>query len=194
MVAGHFGLAAAIKGKEPEVPLWSLMLATQWLDVVFVPLLLLGVERLEPIAGAKSGAYGAAVIYADYTHSLAGAAVLAILFGLVAALRYGKRSAIVLGLVAFSHWLLDLPMHRGDMPILPGNAGDLPRLGFGLWRQPALSAALELVFVVGGAVIYWRAARRVAGTDPKTIRRAHRCGAAVLAAGLLTLALNVAGM
>jgi hypothetical protein len=193
MIAGHFGLAAAIKGKEPEVPLWSLMLATQWLDVVFVPLLLFGVERLEPIAGAKSGAYGAAQIYADYSHSLVGAAVLALLFGLFAALRLGKRSGMVLGLVAFSHWLLDLPMHRGDMPILPGNLADLPRLGFGLWRHPVLSAAAELVLVVAGAVVYWRAARRVAGRDATTLRRANRCGASVLAAGLLTLALNLAG-
>jgi len=194
LIAGHFGLAAATKGKAPEVPLWSLMLATQWLDVVFVPLFLFGVERLEPIAGAKAGAYGAAVIYADYTHSLVGAAVLAILFGLGAAFRYGKRSGIVLGLVVFSHWLLDLPMHRGDLPILPGNAGNLPRLGFGLWRHPFVSAALELALVLLGAVVYWRAARGVAGTDPKVQRRARRCGVSVLAAGALTLALNLAGI
>ncbi len=193
MIAGHFGLAAATKAKAPEVPLWSLMLATQWLDVVFVPLFLAGVERIEPVAGMKPNAYGAGIIHADYTHSLVGAVVLALLFGGVAGLRYGRRSGTVLGLVAFSHWLLDLPMHRADMPILPGGAGDLPRLGFGLWRSPAASAILELAFVVTGAVIYWRAARRVAGADPAMVRRAHRCGAAVLVVGLLTLALNLAG-
>jgi membrane-bound metal-dependent hydrolase YbcI (DUF457 family) len=193
MVAGHFGFAAAVKAKARGVPLWALMLATVWLDVVFVPLLLAGVERLDPVAGAKAGAYGGAIIHADYTHSLVGATVLALVFGLPAALRYGRRVGVVLGLVVFSHWVLDLPMHRGDMPLLPGGAGGLPRLGFGLWRYPLPSALLELAIVVAGAVVYWRAARRAAGDDVAMVRRAHRCGAAVLVAGLLTLVLNVAG-
>jgi len=79
VIAGHFGLAAAVKAKERETPLWALMLATQWLDVVFVPLFVLGVEWIEAVPGAP--AYGGGVIYADYTHSLLGAAVLAAVFG-----------------------------------------------------------------------------------------------------------------
>jgi hypothetical protein len=47
VIAGHFGFAALVKAKERETPLWALMLATQWLDVVFVPLFILGVERIE---------------------------------------------------------------------------------------------------------------------------------------------------
>jgi hypothetical protein len=194
VIAGHFGFAAAVKAKEPRVPLWALMLACQWLDVVFVPLLLTGVERLEPIAGTKPGAYGGAVIFADYTHSLLGAAVLSGVFGAVAALRYGRRSGVVLGLVAASHWVLDLPMHRADLPLLPGNAGNLPRLGFGLWRWPIASAALELAIVLVGGVLYARSALRVAGEDKAAARRARLCGALVLATGLVVLALNVFGM
>jgi len=194
MIAGHFGLAAAVKAKATDTPLWALMLASQWLDVVFVPLLVAGVERLEPVQGAKPGAYGGAIIHADYTHSLVGALVLSALFGALFLGRYGRRSAVVLGLVAFSHWLLDLPLHRADMPILPGGGGGLPKLGFGLWEVPAASAALELVVVVAGAVLYWRAASAVAGGDAAMKTRARICGAAVLAAGLLTLTLNLLGM
>ena len=76
VIAGHFGLAAAVKWRAPAAPLWLLMIATQWLDIVFVPLFVLGVERLVPLPGAKSGAYGQALIYADYTHSLFGALLL----------------------------------------------------------------------------------------------------------------------
>ncbi len=194
MIAGHFGFAAAVKAKAPSVPLWALMLGCQWLDVVFVPLLVAGVERFEPVAGTKQGAYGGALIYADYTHSLLGALVLSAFFGGVLALRYGRTSGVVLGLVALSHWFLDLPMHRADMPLLPGNAGDLPRLGFGLWRSPAASAALELVLVVTGAILYWRAAQRIARGDAAMTRRANVCGVSVLVVGLLTLGLNVLGM
>ena len=127
MIAGHFGFAAIVKSREPRVPLWSLMLATVWLDIVFVPLFLAGIETLKPVPGLHGG-YGENIIHADYTHSLIGALVLSVVFGLMFGVRWGRRSAIVLGLVSFSHWLLDLIVHRHDMPILPGNAGNLPRL------------------------------------------------------------------
>lgn len=96
----------------------------------------------------------------------------------------------MLGLVAFSHWPLDLLMHRHDMPLLPGGP---PSFGLGLWRWQGVSAALELAFVVAGAVLYWRAARYVS-EDRSTRRRANVCGAAMLGFGLLTLGLNLAGM
>lgn len=135
MIAGHFGFAAGVKGRERQVPLWALMLATVWLDIIFAPLLATGVETVENVPGT-SGGYGNSIIHADWTHSLVGALVLAALFGLVAARPWGRRAGVVLAAVVFSHWLLDLVVHRADMPILPGNAGDLPRLGFGLWKAP----------------------------------------------------------
>jgi hypothetical protein len=194
VIAGHFGLAAAVKAKAPAVPLWALMLACQWLDVVFVVLFLAGVEGLEPIDGAADGAYGAVIIHADYTHSLIGAALLSTVFGAVAALRYGRAGGLILGLVVMSHWVLDLIVHRADMPILPGGSGMLPRLGFGLWRYPAYSAVLELALVLAGSFLYWRAARRVAEADAGAVHRANLCGVDVLAAGVLTLALNLLGI
>jgi hypothetical protein len=56
--------------------------------------------------------------------------------------------------VVFSHWLLDLLVHRPDLPILPGNAGGLPLLGLGLWRTPWASVVAELALVVAGAATY----------------------------------------
>jgi hypothetical protein len=58
MIAGHFGFAALVKSRERSVPLWSLMLGTAWLDILFVPLLLAKVESLQTIPGAHSN-YGA---------------------------------------------------------------------------------------------------------------------------------------
>lgn len=192
MIAGHFGLAAAAKAKEPRAPLWALMLATVWLDVLFVPLVLTGAERFNPLPGTHGG-YGEAIIYADYTHSLLGALVISALFGFVAARFWSRRVGAVLGAVVFSHWLLDLPMHRHDMPFLPRNAGDLPRLGFGLWQLPVASAIVELLLVLGGSWLYFRAARRVAGDDYAQVARANAVAAMVLAAGLATLVMNVLG-
>jgi hypothetical protein len=191
VIAGHFGLAAGVKAREPAVPLWALMLATQWLDVVFVPLFIAKVETIDVIGG---GGYGQGIIHADYTHSLVGALVLAALFGLVAGLRWGRRAAGVLGAVAFSHWILDLVVHRHDMPIWPGAPAGSLRVGLGLWRWPLLTAAAELALVLWGGLTYFRAAVAVARAhDPSKLRRARIAGATVLAAGLVTLGLGLAG-
>jgi hypothetical protein len=194
VIAGHFGLAAGVKARQPAVPLWALMLATQWLDVVFVPLFVAKIETIEVIGGGKPG-YGNGIIHADYTHSLVGALVLALIFALPAGLRWGRRAAVVLGAVVFSHWLLDLLVHRHDMPLLPGAPPDALRFGFGLWRWPLVTAAAELALVLWGGFAYLRAAVGVArAQDPSRLRRARAAGITVLAAGLVTLALGVAGL
>jgi hypothetical protein len=181
MIAGHFGLAAAVKAQEKQAPLWALMLATVWLDVVFVPLFLSNVETMTPVPGETG--YGAGIIHADYTHSLVGAIVLSLLFGGVSAWAWGRRTGVVLGLVAFSHWILDLLVHRMDMPILPGNIGDLPRLGLGLWQYPWLAAGLELLLVVAGAALYWRAL-------PDNSGRGRLVAVLILLGGIATLAID----
>src|SRR5919199_4852173 len=156
MVAGHFGLAAGVKAQAPATPLWALMLASQWLDVFFVPLFLTGIETADPVDPANPNAYGGSLIHAVYTHSLVGAVLLSVLAGGLAWVLWGRRVARVIAAVAFSHWLLDLLVHRPDLPILPGNAGGLPLLGFGLWRVPAVAAIIELLLVLGGAYLYYR--------------------------------------
>src|SRR5262249_50898898 len=131
-----------------------------WLDIVFVPLFLSGVERIVRVEDAH-GNYGTGIIYADYTHSLLGALLLSAVFALIIANRWDRRSALVVGFVSFSHWLLDLLVHRADMPLLPLNLGHLPRLGLGLWRHPEWVIAIELALVVAGALFYSGAAHRV---------------------------------
>ena len=65
MVAGHFGFAAMVKSREKSAPLWALMLATVWLDIVFVPFVLAHLETMQTIHKG----YGGMLIHADYTHS-----------------------------------------------------------------------------------------------------------------------------
>src|SRR4051812_30890090 len=169
------------------------MLATQWLDVVFVPLYLAHVERLVPVTGTAGG-YGNAIIHADYTHSLVGALALAALFALPALWRWGRRTALILGAVVFSHWVVDLVVHRHDMPLLPGAPAGFPIVGFGLWRQPAAAALAELALVLWGAHSYWRAA--VATTRaraPGRLTRARVAAAALLLSGIVTLGLDLLG-
>ncbi|HHY48381.1 MAG TPA: permease [Alphaproteobacteria bacterium] len=190
MITGHFGLAAAVKSRATSVPLWALMLGTVWLDVVFVPLLLAGIETIGTAEGLSPG-YGNAVIHADYTHSLVGAVLLSALFGWGGWALWGRRAGVVLALVSFSHWVLDLLVHRMDMPLLPANWGDLPRLGFGLWQWPWLTAAIELALIVLGAWLYWRAAGKLPDRGGS---RGRLVAILILIGGAATLAADVTGI
>lgn len=188
MVAGHFGLAAAVKAKQPSVPLWALMLSTQLLDVFFVPLLLTNVETIVPIG---KGGYGEAVIHANYTHSLVGALLIALVAGLLAWRAWGRKTGLVIGAVVFSHWILDLLVHRMDMPILPGNLGNLPLLGLGLWAFTPISIAMELALIVVGGFLYFTSAlarAREAGPQQKR-RRTWAITAGTVTCVLLALLL-----
>jgi hypothetical protein len=189
MIAGHFGFAALAKSREPRVPLWSLMLATVWLDIVFVPLFLMKIETLEPVPGLHGG-YGENIIHADCTHSLVGALLLSLVFGLIFGVRWGRRCAIVLAFISFSHWLLDLIVHRHDMPILPGNYGNLPRLGFGLWQFRTASALVELLLVILGAWCYWQAASVATAAAQRGRTRAMITAVLIFLCGVIILAMD----
>jgi hypothetical protein len=193
MITGHFGFAAAVKSREPQVPLWALMFATVWLDIVFVPLFLTGIETLVSAPGAHAG-YGGAIIRADYTHSLIGALLLSAFLGWLANLRWGRRNGFVIALVSFSHWVLDLIVHRPDLPILPGNVLGLPKVGFGLWRFPTASAAIELAILIVGAYLYWRAAVVTCRQSGRSQSTASISAALILIFGLMVLALDVTGI
>lgn len=152
MFAGHFGISAAVKSKTPETPLWSLIVSTQLLDIVFIPFNLLGLENIEPIG---EGGYGNDMIYAFYTHSLVGSLILSFLAALLAKRFWGRKSGIITGAVVFSHWILDFIVHRPDMPILPGNIGNLPLLGLGLWEMVPGSVLLEAILLTVGCFFYF---------------------------------------
>jgi len=190
MIAGHFGFAAGVKAAEPQIPLWALMLATVWLDIVFVPLLLSGIETLQPVAGTHGG-YGANIIHADYTHSLVGAAALSVVFGIGCGFRWKLRSGVVLGLVSFSHWLLDLIVHRADLPLLPGDIGHFSKFGFSLWQVPQTAIGIEAFLVVTGAWLYWRAARFVAKAAGRGLARAIIASLLTAIGGIGVLVLDV---
>jgi membrane-bound metal-dependent hydrolase YbcI (DUF457 family) len=140
------------------------------------------------------GGYGENIIHADYTHSLVGALVLSLVFGLMFGMRWGKRCAIVLALVSFSHWVLDLVVHRHDMPILPGDLGNLPKLGFGLWQFKTGAILAELLLVIVVAWCYWPAADGVSTTAQKGRARAIIAATFIFLCGVAVLSLDVTGV
>ena len=151
MFIGHYGPAVwdTQRGKgEVLVPLWVGFLAVQFIDIIFGVLAILGVE------GETRMIDGIPLFTIPYSHSLITALGWAALGGLLFKLfrpKAGKKGFwVVFGLV-FSHWILDLIVHRPDLPIWPGGTVEL---GFGLWNLPVLSFALEVGLLLA-AFIYW---------------------------------------
>ncbi|MBV8806489.1 MAG: hypothetical protein JO042_15640, partial [Sinobacteraceae bacterium] len=89
--------------------------------------------------------------------------------------------------------LLDLPVHRADMPFLPGNLGHLPRLGLGLWAHPAWVMAMEAALVLAGALLYWRAARGVTMHTGKGFKPALLTAWLIGIGGSAVLTMDVTG-
>lgn len=186
MFAGHFGVAGLVKAWRPDIPLAALLVAAQLPDVVFAPLALAGVETGGPAEPGLSG-YGSLLITAEYSHSLVGNVLLAVLVGWLVHVflreRWGRDAGVVVGSVVFSHWLLDLLVHRPDMPFLPGDIGGLPLLGLGLWEAPAVTALVEGLLVLAGAGAYaWRTLRE----EPRRVRAwGYSAGVTLLLVGSL---------
>lgn len=156
MVLGHYGVAFGAKRAAPRASLGVLAFAAQFLDELWPVLLLLGVEQVRIVPGLMPASPLDFVHY-PISHSLLAAAGWGLLIGLVylVARRY-RRGTWVVGAAVLSHWVLDLPMHRPDLPLWPGSA---MRVGLGVWNSvPATLVAEGLVFGIGLA-LYLRATR-----------------------------------
>jgi hypothetical protein len=185
MIAGHFGFAAMVKARERTTPLWALMLATVWLDIVFIPLLLAHYETVQQVR--THPVYGGLIIHAELTHSVIGMLILSATLGVAFLPKWGRRVATVIGLVAASHWFLDLVVHRPDMPVFPENFGHFPLFGLGLWMHPDLSACLEFLLVLAGAVFYGIAARDVSRQAGQSVKWPLLSASLIAIFGLLVL-------
>jgi membrane-bound metal-dependent hydrolase YbcI (DUF457 family) len=154
MFIGHFGIGFGAKKFTPAVSLGFLFIAAQFLDLLWPTLLLFNVEHVRITPGITRMT---PLDFFDYpvTHSLIMAIVWGVLLGLIAFifLRNIKYSLII-ALCVISHWLLDLLVHRPDLPLLPG---DPDRFGFGLWNWPVAATLLEGLVFIGGVVLYYRA-------------------------------------
>jgi hypothetical protein len=156
MFIGHFGVGFAAKRLAPAVSLGTLFLAAQFIDLLWPTFLQLGIERVR-IAPGITAATPLDFEHYPYTHSLAAVAVWAALFGSAYwLLRRDRRAAWVVAALVVSHWLLDLIVHRPDLPLAPGG---VTRVGLGLWSSVPLSLALEAAIFAAGVALYLRATR-----------------------------------
>lgn len=152
MFIGHYGPAVwdTQRGRAvPIVKLWEAFLAVQAIDITAGILIMFGLE------GVALNAAGAPIADVPWSHSLMssiGIALLAALIYKVFRRDATRRAMIVIAMLAFFHWVLDLIVHRPDLPIYPGGE---TLLGFALWDYPWVAFALE-AGLLAVAFIYWQ--------------------------------------
>ena len=159
MFVGHYGPGFAAKALQKSIPLWLLFLAVQFVDVVWATLVLLGIEKVRIVPGITL-TNPLDLYYMPYTHSL----LAAILWSVAALLLYRFAAKLgnwfTAGIVAaavFSHWLLDLLVHRPDLPLYDNSL----KVGLGLWNYPVIASALEAALLFGGMFLYLRTTKPV---------------------------------
>ncbi len=154
MFVGHYAAALALKKIEKRASLGVLFLAVQFVDILFFPLVLLGIERMNIVENFTQSTHFE-LEYMPFTHSLlasilwAGAA-----YGLFRWVIVKKNSvALVVALAVFSHWLFDLVVHTPDLPLWSDAS---VKLGFGLWNSAIATYALEAIILLAALCVYLR--------------------------------------
>ncbi len=150
---------------EKNASLGWLFLAVQFVDILFFPLVLLGIERLNIVENFTQATHFE-LEFMPYTHGLVSSLVLAgvtyfVFWVLPAKEKVNKKKvAFVIAAAVFSHWVLDLIVHTPDLPLLGDNS---PKLGFGLWNNALITFILEAVLLIVGVWLYLR------GTKARTV-------------------------
>lgn len=173
MFVGHYGPSFLAKRADTAIPLWVLFVAVQWLDVMWALFVFTGIEKVRIVPGfTKSNALD--LYYMPFTHSLPAA----IAWGIAGAVahrfvRGSPRQGLLVGAAVFSHWPLDLLVHKPDLALWD----DAAKVGVGLWDYPLLTLGLEAGLLLGSLVAY----RAVAGP------RGHGYGIPVFCFAILGL-------
>lgn len=153
MFIGHFGIGFGAKVVARQTSLGTLFLSVQFMDLLWPTLLLAGVERVR-IDPTATRVVPLDFEHYPYSHSLAAVVGWSVGFALVyQLLRRYPRGAMVVGLAVLSHWVLDLIVHRPDLPLYPGGV----RLGLGLWSSMPWTIVVETAVFGVGVWLYARA-------------------------------------
>ncbi|HSP86780.1 MAG TPA: metal-dependent hydrolase [Ignavibacteriaceae bacterium] len=158
MFIGHFGVGLAAKKIDNKPSLGTFFFASQFIDLLWPFFLLLGIEKVNVVPGI-SAFTPLDFTYYPFSHSLLGVLFWSILFGIFYfLLKKNFKSAVILGLLVLSHWILDLITHIPDLPLFPGNE---IKVGLGLWNSIPLTIVVEGLIFISGSYLYIKATKAV---------------------------------
>lgn len=151
MFLGHFGIGLSGKKLNKISSLGTFFLASQWIDLIWPFMLLLGIEKVE-IDPGNTVVTPLNFIYYPFTHSLLFVLLWGIGFGTVHYLfKKNLKTSILMGGLVVSHWFLDLFVHRPDLPLTSSNE---ILMGFGGWNSLAITLILEFGIFFFGVYFY----------------------------------------
>ena len=137
----HASAALVFKKKYPRVGLWPLLIAVQFVELLWIVFTYLGLEHVR-VTGDKVH-----LDFLPYSHSVfTGVFLAALAWGsgkLVRRINVGTAIALAI----LSHIVLDIIHHEPNITLLPMAWG--PRLGLNLQGYPLVDFIVELAFCVG---------------------------------------------
>ena len=146
----HAATALLLKRRYPTVSLGPVLISVQAMELAWVGLNYLGIERTTTEPAVRSVA-DIHLVYMPYSHSMASGILGALCAWLIMEKGLGRPllgRAIGIGIA--SHLVLDLLTHAADISLWPGSP---VYLGLGLYdRAPMWGFALEMVY---GVICWW---------------------------------------
>ncbi len=147
----HAATALLVKRRYPAVAIAPLLISVQAMELAWVVLNYLGVERTttEPVVRSVADMH---LVYMPYSHSVGTALGVALLTWLIIEKGFGRVAlGRAIGLGIASHLILDLLTHGHDIVLWPGQP--YPRLGLGLYANAPLAAfVVEVIY----GILCWR--------------------------------------
>ena len=147
----HMAVGLAAKPAAPKIPLAVLILSAYTIDLIWGVFYFLGIEQM-PEPGVEAVSY--------WSHSLFMAVIWSLLAGMIVWLiNRNRRTSLFIGLLVFSHWIVDFISHPmtavfPDALGLPLFFEGSPLVGLGLWRTSLGVALGEYGSLALGVVIY----------------------------------------
>jgi hypothetical protein len=147
----HLGVGLAAKRWAPEVNVGILIVGAYAIDFICFGFIAMGLEHFPDPEVMTTAPYSHGVFTGVFWSLLAG--------GVAALVTRNRRSAAVIGLVVYSHWVLDFitqPMtalfpNSGSPPLW---FGDSPMVGLGLYRTQLGANIGEYGTLAVGLAIY----------------------------------------
>ena len=156
MHVGHFAVGFVAKSVDTKLSLGTLVFAAMLVDFLWCIFMLAGIDHV----GFKPGKGAANYLVAfdiSWSHSLVTTAIwAALLAGAYFLWKRYSRGALLIFLVALSHWPLDVLAHPPDMTIAPGIHR---HLGLGLWTNVLATVVVEGGLWLLAIILYLRVTR-----------------------------------
>jgi len=118
MGPGHFAIGLAAKPAAPKVPLLVLLLATEVLDLLCFGFQAIGIEDFGiSHTDINQGVIVLSPASIPWSHGLFMSVVWSVVAAAIAFIIYQeRRTASIIGLVVFSHWIMDFIVHLPTSP------------------------------------------------------------------------------